>query len=527
MKRGALTSVVVAPALLISTLSANLVLGDHKERKGRRPRHTVLDSRMLYPTPSPTTSVSTNLLSPTPPPTASPVALVSPTVSPPAAPQPTPTATAPPSSESAKAFPTAEGFGASTPGGRGGYICEVTNLNDAGAGSFRACAEASGARIVVFRVGGTITVTEKVTVRDPNLTIAGQTAPGGGITLRSSANYDQGPFSIKTHDVVVRYMRFRPGASTAPSSMRDGITIEAGAHDIILDHLSLSWATDENLSATDGTRNLTVQWSIISEGLSHSTHSEGEHSKGALFSGKQFASSAQTGNITLHHNLLAHNRDRNPRHDAYGTVDVINNVVYDYGHVVAEANDGSGVKVPMNFVGNYIKAGPSSKPGTYEVEVDDDLGLGAELYLRDNIGPHRTDDLEPEDVILEPEDRQYVVAVRHPAPSVVTSSATIAYETVLAGAGARVPALDAVDQRVIKEVLNGTGRIIDNPTEVGGWPTLVSGTATSDTDHDGMGNEWELSHGLDPNDSSDGATLASSGYTNVESYLNELAGDLP
>ena len=182
------------------------------------------------------------------------------------------------------AFPGAEGFGASTPGGRGGRVIEVTNLNDNGPGSLRACIAAIGPRICVFRVAGTIEVESRLDVWNPYLTIAGQTAPGGGITLKNAPANAQAPLGILTHDVIIRYIRSRSGPSQEPSSNVDAITIvhladdehpDEGVYNIVIDHASFSWATDEVVNIGADAHDITIQRSIISEGLHCSNHPEG------------------------------------------------------------------------------------------------------------------------------------------------------------------------------------------------------------------------------------------------------------
>ncbi|MEM7034013.1 MAG: pectate lyase, partial [Chloroflexota bacterium] len=229
------------------------------------------------------------------------------------------------------AFPGAEGGGAWSLGGRGGRVIEVTNLKDSGSGSLRAALEASGPRIVVFRVGGTIELKELIIIRNPYLTIAGQTAPGDGITLKDNG------IRIMTHNVIVRYMRFRPGDDSKAEGIDvDGINItnrpddkndkDAMVHDIILDHVSVSWAIDKNIGVWNSRpeineiENITIQWSIISEGLANNRHYEGEHSKGVLIG-------EYSNNVSMHHNLFAHNTARNPKVKG-GSAEVINNVVY-------------------------------------------------------------------------------------------------------------------------------------------------------------------------------------------------------
>ena len=271
-----------------------------------------------------------------------------------------------PASAAVQAFPGAEGFGTETPGGRGGTVCQVTNLGDSGPGSLRSCVEASGPRYVVFKTGGTISLKNRLTVTNPNLTIAGQTAPGGGITLRMdpSSGTDQGTMQIATHDVVVRYVRFRPGNGGGADDSHDAITIyKAGVKNVVIDHCSFSWAIDENVNTYDESTDITISNSIIAEGLSNAGHPTGEHSKGLLAGG------VNAHNVSIHHNLFVSNMDRNPQISGLSVADVRNNVVYNYG-------DGSGSGVTLissskgeprvNWVGNYYKPGPNSDPNRAE-----------------------------------------------------------------------------------------------------------------------------------------------------------------
>ncbi|MGR8934303.1 MAG: pectate lyase family protein [Gammaproteobacteria bacterium] len=408
------------------------------------------------------------------------------------------------------AFPGAEGFGAKAIGGRGGRVLEVINLNDSGPGSLRAALTAGGPRIVVFRVSGIIKLLKPIKIVEPYLTVAGQTAPGSGITLRNDPSNTRTPLRVLTHDVVIRYLRSRPGPSTLPSSTLDAFDIGSG-YNIIVDHCSFSWATDEVFSTGHGDNSpppydLTVQWSIIAEALKNSTAKGGKHGKGSLI--------GEGGDrISLHHNLYAHNLERNPRIKTNGIVDIVNNVIYNAGF---KGSWGASHSTPaydaganrINYVANYFKAGVNSGTADYVIST----GGRAEIYVADNVVPHN---------LVRPKDKHSIVKLRHPAAPVTTTSAQQAYRQVLETAGASLPSRDAVDQRLIADVRNGTGRIIDDPADIGGWPEMRSGTPPEDNDHDGMPDAWETAHKLNPKDAADGPRDADNdGYSNVEEYLN-------
>ena len=322
--------------------------------------------------------------------------------------------------------------------------------------------------------------------------------------------------------MIVRYLGVRPGPSIEESCCVDGVSI-GGGHDIILDHVSASWAVDENVNSWYDPHDFTIQWSIISEGLYNSTHEKGPHSMGLMLG------SDGSRNISVHHNLFAHNSERNPRIKTSGTVDVVNNVVYNYGIDAARLSNDYG-DLPVNYVGNFVKTGADSKLSTNEIEISPKDSYTITLYVKGNIGPHRPSDDMDESLVVSPTGRQWIVPTRHEAPLVTTTSAFEAYDQVLANAGATIGLdsqgssywrRDAVDERIVDDVRNGTGRIIDDPSEVGGWPQLLAGTAPADTDHDGMPNEWETTWGFNPCNSSDGPGDADGdGYTNVEEYLN-------
>lgn len=461
---------------------------------------------------------------PSPTPTAPP-----PPSSPPAAPSPTPTT----SSNSGQcpngkqvAFPGAEGFGRCAQGGRGGRVIEVTNLNDSGPGSLRECAEAeSGPRTCVFRVSGTITLTTKdIVVTNPYLTIAGQTAPGDGVALKDAG------LAIKADHVIVRHLRVRPGLAqlTRTGQNVNGIMIQsnegAAVHDIILDHCSVSWGSDDLIYVVYGTDNVTIQWSIISEALECAQCG----GKGLLLDAKS---------VTVHHSLYAHIYIRWPQ-ISKGNLDFVNNVKYNGNGTDAQIGPFYG-PILANMVGNYSKDGPNAMSSNLryaEFRTAGQLPYSASsgLYVEDNIGrywdgrggilygtasPHRA-------IIWGDNGGIPVQNQRFPYPPVTTTSAQQAYTDVLNRVGA-LPR-DNADARVIADVRNGTGMWLADPLQVGGWPVLNPSTPPVDTDHDGMPDEWESSHGLNLVSASDGPADANhDGFTNFEEYLHSLTASTP
>ena len=416
------------------------------------------------------------------------------------------------------AFPGAEGFGCATPGGRGGRVIAVTNLADSGPGSLRDALETSGRRFVVFKVSGNIDVSEQIVVDDPYVTVAGQTAPGGGITLRAGAANVSGLVDVRTHDVVIRFLRFRTGAPPSVSGENlDGLNIwHANGHDVVVDHNSFSWAVDENVSTWDDARDITFSWNIIAQGLREATHPEGEHSKGLLVSGDG------TGDISVLHNLFADNTARNPQVTSPGLVQVVNNVIFNYGDSALQSSNPYGAP-QVSIIGNYFKAGPDSDPERYEVDGYPIEAAGEwSLHLRGNVGPHGSAD-GPQAALVSPEDHGLLTATA-PAgmPPVSTTSADRALADVLAGAGARIPYVDAIDAQMVDDVRHDRGRMINDESEDGGWPTLPAGKAPADDDGDGMPNAWESKHGLDPGTDDSSGDADRDGYTNVEEYANHL-----
>lgn len=414
------------------------------------------------------------------------------------------------------AFPGAEGAGRFALGGRGGAVLRVTNLNDSGPGSLRSAVEADGPRTVVFDIGGTIRLASPLRIREPRITIAGQTAPGGGITLRGH------PLIVSADDVVVRYIRSRLGDEDGVEA--DAVTIDRGQR-IILDHISASWSVDETLSIGSRDRvidDVTVQWSIISESLNLSAHSKGDHGYGSL------VRAGRGADITFHHNLWASHRARMPRPGNYLTPDqdpegarfaFINNVFYNWGGERAgyNADDDPATVSTYAFVANAYRRGPDSTGG---VIFEEESALAHAWFETNSV-----DGVVPNDPLslVEGGDREgYSLAARPDWALPSATSAAAAEAAVLAAAGASRPR-DTVDLRVIDAVEDGTGRIIDSQDQVGGWPDLAPGTPWVDGDGDGMPDDWELAHGHDPA-GSDGATdRDGDGFTNLEDWLNGLA----
>lgn len=392
-------------------------------------------------------------------------------------------------SASIPVFPGAQGFGTDTPAGRGGKIIKVRNLKDSGPDSLRAAIETAGPRIIVFEVGGTIKLTKKLTIAEPYVTISGQTAPPPGISLRGAG------ISVKTHDVLIQHLRIRVGDEKNGSSHhnRDGIgIIGAPAFNVVLDHLSVSWAIDENVSTWYAPHNATISNSIISEGLHHSLHPEGSHSKGILIGDG-------SKNISLVRNLLSHNYDRNPRLKGNVSVVVMNNVVYNGKNQMVIGSESGPSSVTA--VGNVFLGGPNSPEQIKPINVAPSCPPGTHIYLEDNYAP------SPVFFFQTPFDpRVSTPPLWH--PSLVASDHSVAKSWVSAHAGARPKDQDEVDQRVVREVLTGKGKIIDSQQEVGGWPDLP-----------------ETFRPLDiparPHDDPDG-----NGYTNIEELLQRLAKEV-
>ncbi|HJR80908.1 MAG TPA: hypothetical protein VJ821_12605, partial [Anaerolineales bacterium] len=252
------------------------------------------------------------------------------------------------------------------------------------------------------------------------------------------------------------------------------------------------------------------------------------------------------------HNLLAHNGGRNPQNAGYGLEDIVNNVIYNWGGQAFTTHDLQ-ANVPSNLINNYFKSGRNSSGYEIKASHNNEAMTGPRIYVSGNLGPHRTDNTQPNSNIVSPDSRTFMVTNPFSAPAVTTSSAAQAYQDVLARAGVRIPSLDAVDKRILEEVKRGEGKIIDcvsaneltspidcatriyvspadytkyginDPLDNQGWPVLAAGTPLQDSDHDGMPDNWEAAHGLNPNNNDSAQDRNGDGYTNIEEYLNELA----
>jgi hypothetical protein len=452
------------------------------------------------------------------------------------------------------AFPMAEGGGRFSTGGRGGSVYEVTNLTDAGTGSLRDAVSQPN-RTIVFRISGEIKLLSRLVVKQSNITIAGQTAPGDGICVTGYT------VNIQASNIIIRYIRCRLGDANPVED--DAMNCWSGNfQNIIIDHCSISWSIDETATFYD-IKNFTLQWCIISESLFNSIHNKGEHGYGGIWGGNE---------ASFHHNLLAHHTSRAPRFQGtrYKTqlfrdsVDFRNNVIYNWGNINSAYGGENG---SYNMVNNYYKAGPAT-PGSlttsstsnkrnrilnytgYYLDGTDTV-RGGRFYINGNFVagfPTVTADNWTQGVqkdsywnatALMAAGKQ---ANPYPMPPVNTQTAEEAFVSVLDKAGATLPKRDTIDRRIVKETRTGTATfegatykavtgtgishpsgIIDSPTDVGGLPRYNTATPPTDTDKDGMPDTWETGKGLNPNDANDRNTIGVDGYTQLEIYLNSIA----
>jgi hypothetical protein len=431
------------------------------------------------------------------------------------------------------AFPGAEGGGAYSFGGRGGRVFVVKTLADSGPGSLREACEQGGARIIVFNVAGIIHLESPIIIRAPYITIAGNTAPGDGVCIASESIW------VNTHDVVVRHMRFRRG--TADRSRRDDAIGGHPVGNIIIDHVSAGWGLDENMSMyrhmydpEDGSKvlklptvNITIQNSIFSETLNTFNHA--------------FGSTIGGFNSMFVRNLWACNTARNPSVGMFGDFNLVNNVMFNWRH---RSVDGGDYRSYFNIINNYYKPGPATpkdqpvghrflKPESgrsklsYKVygraHVEGNILFGNDKITKDNWAggvqvEDRADAGEYTDLIRSK--KRFAMA------DVKITPAEEAYKYVMENVGATLPKRDAVDLRIVEMVKTGKvtyqDGIITDISQVGGYPEY-KGTPYADADDDGMPDEWEKKHKLNPNDASDAVKdRDNDGYTNIEEFINNV-----
>lgn len=459
--------------------------------------------------------------------------------------------------EKTPAFPGAEGFGRYTTGGRGGKVYHVTTLEDSDKeGTFRWACNQKGARTIVFDVSGTIFLKSSLSLRNGDVTIAGQTAPGDGICI---ADY---PFSLGCSNVILRYMRFRCGNRNVANHEGDGLG-GMDLHDIIVDHCSVSWSIDECLSVY-GSSNITVQWCIASQSLCNAGHSKGAHGYGGNWGGS---------GASYHHNLIAHHGSRTPRLGPRPStqlderMDMRNNVIYNWGGEGCYGGEGMNV----NIINNYYKPGPTTltRDKTRQMRIAA-IGIRTTEYTEHNTNPNVWDAMwhvwgkfyvdgnvntKYSEVTRDnwtygiynqinnsKVDNTYTAAthdtIKIDKPIdfmyVTTHDAATAYEKVLAYAGCS-KSRDLIDAVIISDVTDSvatftgdgcTPGLINNQNDAGGWPALRSKNPLPDYDNDGISDTWEDARGLDPSDPNDANIVGPDGYTNLEKYINSLVGTI-
>lgn len=480
------------------------------------------------------------------------------------------TVTAPSQSGVVPAFLGAEGAGAHSKGGRGGQVIKVTNLNDSGVGSLRACVSASGPRTCVFTVSGVINVAQSMPILNPYLTIAGHTAPGSGIALRTQPGFTKGGtwiFDVKTHDVVIRYLRFWGDyIANEPTGGGGGIGIAVHdpAYNLIVDHCDLLWYTAEGYDHW-GTaiHNTTLQWSLVGENVSGTS---GGQSTPVKMTASTY-NPADMLNVDMHHNLVTTGNGRNPLLCS-ASARVVNNAIYNW-RFYASASDNGG---SADFIGNHFKPGPIEKNSNREIMMSR-TGHGGSLYLASNKSEwtavhaaatgaesdggwalltmgsalYQSPDGNPDEAPLGSSYRrttpfcaygqtQGCTPVAGTPAVAITVHPVASLQGILAGPGGVgasrrldcngnwVNQRDATQNRILAEFVNGTGKtaIPSSATNANGGPlpTLGGGTACPDGDGDGMPDAFETTWGLDPQNAADGAIIGPDGYSNLEQYLN-------
>ncbi|NLS07806.1 pectate lyase [Rhizobium sp. P32RR-XVIII] len=414
------------------------------------------------------------------------------------------------------AFPGAQGYGKTAQGGRDGTVIPVTNLDDSGPGSLRECIEATGPRNCVFRVAGVINLKRSLVVRseDGFVSILGQTAPGDGIVLTIEQPDSEGKNTLLvfkgTNDVVVRHIRLRP---RLPNTIKNvhGLVIE-NSRKVYVDHVSISWATDENISTYSNASDVTIADSIMAEGLN-------KHSKCTLLG----ADPRTAQNLTFLRNLCLSNRDRNPDNNHYGQscIEIINNVFFNALSEWAEVFSQYPGGTPIAYAGNYFKAGPSTHDLTYAIKAQDAARVAdPQIYQEGNVTwapPTKTI------VTVAPETERFLVS-SPPCPLSVSevAPAAKAYDDVRTKSGA-FPR-DSLDQAWVRDMgpqgQNGKGRMVTAPGQI---PPMQSAAAYKDDDQDGMADSVEAQFGAKPGVNDAWATSTPDGPSHFDAFMEWLS----
>lgn len=435
-----------------------------------------------------------------------------------------------------RAFPGAQGFGTQTRGGfiPGFTLYRVTSASGSGAGTLKAAIDAHNAGstpgVVTFTTGGTIDLPGDQIITKPNLTICGETAPGGGVCLRRYTIYPAAP------NIVIRYLRERP--STGGSAYANGwypscvtISTQFGTTDlynIVIDHCSLTWAINEGFDTwipngiSRNIHDITVSNCIIAETLRTAGHAQSPHSNGAYLA-RRSPTDIITSRLSFHHNAMAHLGDVLLKVDGAEQVEIINNVFYHWGTVPLALTG----QTKVHIINNYFKQ-KTGEGADYEILLDSAIGSGA--TARVFASGNRVDDPDFSPNVQnarksDPTGHGFEPAKFFTESGITVQSAEDAYTYVLANAGARLPSLDAADTRIINDITNRTGGFISDPATVGGYPTLAAGTPPTDTDQDGMSDAYEDANGLNKNSAADNDDVSASLYLNLEKYLHTLTGD--
>lgn len=416
------------------------------------------------------------------------------------------------------AFPGAEGPGADATGGRGRQVVHVTNLNDDGEGSFREALR-SGDRIIVFDVGGVIPLKTPLKSQASNVTIAGETAPGDGITLRN-AN-----LKMTGANVILRNLKFRPGKTLDKPGIATNDGFTNYLQNSIIDHVSVSWADDEGLSSSDFVNNCTVQYAIIAEGLNYKGHGYGSI----------ITSENSDALISYHHCLYAHLKSRLPRIGAEkGTGAILNwsnNVIYNWsgkaGYSGFDIDTKKAQPCRTSFLGNYYIFGPDNKPNDVTFHgANPETGVWTDDKLPNIVDRNKDGKLNGDSVTWEVVAESFTKSSEpYKVESGYVQPAAEAFEQVVNTAGAFWWKRDAVDSRIVQTVRDQKGKIIKEIDDIGGRAELplAARTADFDVDRDGMADEWERAVGLDPTKPDHNGDLDKDGYTNIEEYFHSIA----